>query len=303
MGLGSRLQCSPIFDNSYLLSFHWSCQYDAAYLQPCPIRLQELWPWLLGGYNAVLLLLGADSGTSSSCSVSYAAGGLGAEHVLAGLGNAAFSEGLQLGLSWQLVSSDAAHGTLHWKTQTAAEAAAKRQQARRPGTRLGREAAAQSSEASFQHHMVVHAATASELAQLLSAARQQEQQLTAMAGGGTAPALLLRLQLETPDGGPGAVLNVLQLGASRYEGCSGGSKDSPGAKQQAAAGSQEQALLRLLGEVADLHQRRREGEKRCCRSFAPLPACPMLACAPPHLRNVCCLNFQGSGGMARLYQA
>lgn len=240
--------------------------------------MQELGPWLRDGLSAALVLLGAADSEGSSTDTN-AACALDAGNVLARLGATALSEGWQLGLSWQLVSGDEVCGLLPRYEPGAAEPVVKAQlaqPARRPSSRLARQAAAEPSKAAAQPPLVVHAATAGELTQLLSALRQQ--QLAAAAAGVPAPALLARLELHRSENEPGALLHVLQLASPQQGGScnaggssSGTSKNSPCVRQQAAADSQREALLRLLAEVADMHQRRREGE-------AAVPVCLALAC-------------------------
>ena len=160
------------------------------------------------------------------------------------MGAAALHEGLALGLSWHLVDSRGARCSLGQQQQLLATAANRGGQ--RHGSRLGREAAA---AVEPEAAVMVQASSAEELSQLLSIMQEQEHQWQqeAHVADGDEPALLLRIALQRPGWLAPAVLHVLQV--------------SPGAPKASgsSSGGQWSSLLRLAGEVADLHQRRHEG--------------------------------------------
>jgi hypothetical protein len=201
--------------------------------------LQALWAWLRSGFSGTALLLG-------SC------GGLSANAVLQRVAAEALACGMQLGLSWLVVSSSAARDPLGSR-QLPHAASSSKQPLQRPASRLGREhpspavARAAEEEASAPA-CIISASSDVELTQLLGLAAQQLQAATVAACSASQPqlpALVLRLALQAADGQPAAVLHVLQLASS--------------AAGDQGLQEQELLLLKLLQEVADLHQRRREG--------------------------------------------
>lgn len=199
-----------------------------------PVLNTELAAWLQQGFSATVLLLG----TSGNAAVGVVS------HVGAA---AALTRGACVGLSWQLLTAGAVRDPLGSRQQPPG-GASKRQPMARPSSRLGREAggggAADGEAGDAQPPCTVLASSPAEVEQLLEAAQQQLRAAAAATGEGKQPpALLLQVSLQPGGGRPAAVLHVLQL-------CSDGS----------SGGAQEQQLLRLLQEVADLHYRRREGE-------------------------------------------
>lgn len=158
--------------------------------------------------------------------------GLTARSVVASAAAEAVEEGLAVGLTWQLVTASSVQGPEgQCKPRNAADdtkaATAVR---RRPG---GRPAQAAPADGAAQS-CTVRATTAADVDQLLAAVVDQQE---AVSKGQQPAALLLHLKVLAAEGMPAAALHVLQ----------------PAAEQQPA-------LLRLLEEVAGLHQNRREGE-------------------------------------------
>lgn len=208
---------------------------------------QEMWPWLRRGFNAALLLLGRGPDAQDT-----EAGELTAGTVLAAVGEAALASGMQLGVTWQLLlGSGSVCGPLGTQQQLPSGSqpqppAAKQQQGtvgQLSSSRLGRESAGQGAgnDAGLAAaSCVIRIASETELQQVVAAAsRQLEAAATAAAADGQPmPALLMQLTLVAAEGQPTAVLHVLQ---------------------PARAVAEQQHLIRLLQEVADLHQRRREG--------------------------------------------
>lgn len=204
----------------------------------------ELRPWLQRGFGAAALLLGGSAGSAASLAAAACAGTLGA----AG----------RVGVSWQLLSGGVVRDPWGRRQQLPGAGGSRRPSAApRPISRLaGRDAptvAAGGAEDAAETCTLL-ACTLVELGQLLDGAQAQLHSAAAdTAGGGSAaeaqapPALLLHLSLPAADGRPSAALHLLYLPAS----------------QGAAAEQQQDTLLRLLQEAADLHQRHREGEYRC----------------------------------------
>jgi hypothetical protein len=166
---------------------------------------------------------------------------------------------MHLGLNWLVVSSSAACDPLGSRQHPHAACSSK-QPLQRPASRLGREhpspaAAKAAEEEANAPACTISASSVVELTQLLELAQQQLHAATVAAGAasqshppqgqGQLPALVLRLALQGADGQPAAVLHVMQLSSS--------------AAGDHGLQEQELLLLKLLQEVADLHQRRREG--------------------------------------------
>lgn len=211
------------------------------------------------------------SSDDSNAPGSTSAAKLGGSEVLARIGGAALGEGWQLGVSWQFVSGSQVLDPLGQQQDMSAAADSKK----RPSSRLGMQAG--EAEGSSQQRVIVGAASGDELAQLVNARQQQAQQLTAAADGLQPPALVMRVELQGP--GPAsrqlcATLHVLHVvagssGSSSPSGRNDSSIDGvqrskPAGKRQqqqqpVTGGGQWEAFLKLAGEVADLHQRRREG--------------------------------------------
>ena len=200
----------------------------------------DLRPWLQRGFGAATLLLGGSASTAASLAAAACAGTLGA----AG----------RVGISWQLLSGGVVRDPWGRRQQLPGAGGSRRPGAApRPTSRLaGRDAptAAAGGAEDAAEPCTLLACTPVELGQLLDTAQAQLHGAAAdTAAGGSAaeahapPALLLHLSLAAADGRPSAALHLLYLPAP----------------QGAAAEQQQDALLRLLQEAADLHQRCREG--------------------------------------------
>ena len=201
-------------------------QPRAAVEAPCPagpldVLCADLWTWLRSGFDAAVLLLDTDAQSR-----------LLAPGVLTVLAPAARAAGVTLGVSWQLIGGSTSRGPLGSLTQLEPTN-------QRPCSRLGEPVVHDKADGDAPQQPVVRVSEAPELEQLLAAIACQ------LDAGGKAddaqrPALVLRVMICAGDGQPGATLHVLQLGG---------------------AAAERQQLLKLLCEVADLHQRRREGER------------------------------------------
>jgi hypothetical protein len=147
---------------------------------------------------------------------------LSAVSLATGVGAAALDSGMQLAVSWRLVAESTAQ-------QHAASGARKR--ASRQG-KEGVSSAAGSSDIGVSSH--------GQLEQLTAVVQRQLQAIAAQAAAreDPPPALLLKLVLGQGPGHPAPTLHIVQ----------------PGSQDQA------QQLTRLVREVADLHQRRRQGK-------------------------------------------
>lgn len=200
----------------------------------------ELRPWLRRGFGSAVLLLGGPTSSVTSIATAACADALG-------------SAG-RVGVSWQLLSGGVVRDPVGRRQQLAGTAGSRRPSAApRPASRLGTQhaAAAAAGGEDAAEPCTILACTPADLSQLLEIAQAQLQAAAAPAAAAAPgadlqapPALLLHLSLAAADGRPSAALHLLHLPAP----------------QGVAAEAQQEALLRMLREAADLHQRRREGE-------------------------------------------